>query len=835
MLARIIDAARGRFAPPAGGRSNIPAGGPLRTVATTLGWFGANALAAIAHLSFAFLGALLAGAAEPVAPLQLHTGMAMAVLLLFGAWLFPGLVLGALAGFYLSGVGVLAGLAASLGSMAALLAVAYALRVSVGPYRVFATARAALAFAVGVYAAAVLSATAGMLALAADPGQGAIQGRLAWLQWCLGDALGMLLVAPALLSWAQMGRGSRTAPAGVGGELLLITLLMVGIAYAVFHRVSLGLPDPHLLLYLQVPLLVWLVLRFPIHVVTTLLLGLGAVAYEGTLGAGGIGAVADAARLTTVHGFIAVTAVTALVLSAAFAERQIAQAELEAREAQLASLLDLFSDWYWEQDADLLFTRVTGEGLGRSGMRPADLLGRTGWQQPIFDVAAERWLALRTRVESRRPFQDLVLRRIGADHRLHYISISGMPVFSAQGRFRGYRGVAREVTGLVAAQQAVLESVRRLQRLIEASGDPIVMKDPQGCWQVANRAMLHLFGAELVDYVGLTDREMIARLPQRRQDLLRWGAGDDEVLSRHVALRMEERLVDRDGAQRVFDIIKAPATDDSGAYFGVVLRAREITRIKQAEVQQHRQLEELTVLRGQLEARVLARSAALAASNRELEAFSYSVSHDLRAPLRALDGFSRLLEEEYGGRLDDTGRQYVTRIRYACRRIDGLIDGLLRLSRIGQAEFHPRPVDLGALALDALRALQERDPQRTVAVDVALEGPIQADPGMCRQLLEQLLDNAWKFSAGCEPARIEVGEELQDGRRVFFVRDNGAGFDMAYAQQLFAPFQRLHGPSEFEGSGIGLAIAQRIVHRHGGRIWAQSAVGQGTTVYFTLA
>jgi light-regulated signal transduction histidine kinase (bacteriophytochrome) len=222
------------------------------------------------------------------------------------------------------------------------------------------------------------------------------------------------------------------------------------------------------------------------------------------------------------------------------------------------------------------------------------------------------------------------------------------------------------------------------------------------------------------------------------------------------------------------------------------------------------------------------------AANRELEAFSYSVAHDLRAPLRAVDGFSQLLAEALGEGIGAAERGYLERIRAGSRRMDRLIDDLLTLSRITRAELTRQPVDLGALAAQIGAELTRREPGRSVALEVAAGLTAAGDPSLLAILLENLLGNAWKFTGRVEAARVEVGRELSGGEAVFFVRDNGAGFDMAYAGKLFAPFQRLHSTREFEGTGVGLATAQRIVSRHGGRIWADAAVGRGAAFFFTL-
>jgi len=235
-----------------------------------------------------------------------------------------------------------------------------------------------------------------------------------------------------------------------------------------------------------------------------------------------------------------------------------------------------------------------------------------------------------------------------------------------------------------------------------------------------------------------------------------------------------------------------------------------------------------------LEQRVAERTAQLAAVNDELEAFAYSVSHDLRAPLRSVDGFAQALLEEYVGKLDAAGQDYLRRVRAASQHMGQLIDDLLNLSRLTRSELRMARVDLSRLARGVASELQTREPERRVDFQIADGVFVQGDRRLLRVALENLLGNAWKFTSGRPQARIEFGAKRDGEEPVYFVRDNGAGFDMAYADKLFGAFQRLHGVHEFEGTGIGLATVQRIIHRHGGRVWAEGTVGQGATLYFTL-
>lgn len=257
----------------------------------------------------------------------------------------------------------------------------------------------------------------------------------------------------------------------------------------------------------------------------------------------------------------------------------------------------------------------------------------------------------------------------------------------------------------------------------------------------------------------------------------------------------------------------------------------EIGRLAEAFDQMTRRLRQVY---HDLDQRIRDRTLQLEAANRELEAFAYSVSHDLRAPLRRIDGFSQAILEDCADRLDDEGRRYLHRVREGTRHMGELIDALLTLSRVTRSELNRSRVDLSVLAQEITRELQDTWPERTVSTIIEPEMWADADPRLLRIALENLFRNAWKFTRKNESARIEFATLEQDGKTVYFVADDGAGFDMRYAERLFGVFQRLHSTEEFEGTGVGLALVQRIVHRHGGEVWAEGAVDGGACVYFTL-
>jgi PAS domain S-box-containing protein len=269
---------------------------------------------------------------------------------------------------------------------------------------------------------------------------------------------------------------------------------------------------------------------------------------------------------------------------------------------------------------------------------------------------------------------------------------------------------------------------------------------------------------------------------------------------------------------------------------------RDITARKRAELA-HRESElqfqatqrQLRRLNEDLEERIRQRTALLEAANAELDAFCYSVSHDLRAPLRGIDGFSQALQEDCADQLGEQGRHYLERVRAGTQRMGLLIDDLLKLSRVSRGALNRVPLDLTAMARALVVDLRQRDPDRSVEVQVQDGLAALGDPGLVRVALGNLLDNAWKYTARAAQARIAFTRDPEAGRDdAFRVQDNGAGFDMRYADKLFTAFQRLHSAADFEGTGIGLAIVQRIIRRHGGRVWAEGAEGAGATFHFTL-
>lgn len=290
----------------------------------------------------------------------------------------------------------------------------------------------------------------------------------------------------------------------------------------------------------------------------------------------------------------------------------------------------------------------------------------------------------------------------------------------------------------------------------------------------------------------------------------------------------EDLFNNPNGELRIAQAAITAIRDASGAVEFFVVQATDITERKRAEAK-------IAQLNAELEGRVRERTAQLRAANMELESFSYSIAHDLRAPLSAIDGFSHLLEKSMDGPQADKPRHYLARIRAGVKQMGDLTDALLSLAHVSRIELQMSPIDLSQLALEVLQQCTEREPGRVVETSVQPGMTVVGDPRLLRQVMANLIGNAWKFTGRQARARIEVGRLVwADGAPVCFVRDNGVGFDMAYAHKLFGAFQRLHAPREFTGTGIGLANVHRIVTRHGGRVWAEATPDNGATFYFRL-
>lgn len=391
------------------------------------------------------------------------------------------------------------------------------------------------------------------------------------------------------------------------------------------------------------------------------------------------------------------------------------------------------------------------------------------------------------------------------------------PVRDETGRAREWVAAFVDVTDRRRAEQALRESESRFRAFADLAPVLIWMTDATGSCTYFNRAWLNMTGTSLAESLG--DGWLASVHPEDRAAV---ASRFREAFGQREPFRMEYRLRDKDGKDvRILD--EGVPVYVGKAFAGYIGSAMDITERHLAQTQEQRFREELAL-------RVAQRTEALARANAELEAFSYSVSHDLRAPVRAIDTFAAILEGEHAGQLDEDGRDLLRRLRSETTRMSHLIRDLLTLSRSARGDLRRETFDLSALASAAIGALRSRDPGRSVETHVEPGMRAYGDPELLRIVLDNLLSNAWKFTSKTPSARIEVG--MQDG--AFFVRDNGPGFDPDQAHRLFRPFQRLHAPTQFEGTGLGLATVARIVERHEGRVWGEGRPGKGATFWFTL-
>jgi PAS domain S-box-containing protein len=503
------------------------------------------------------------------------------------------------------------------------------------------------------------------------------------------------------------------------------------------------------------------------------------------------------------------------------AERERMDQELRNAHERAVELLESTSDAFFSVDRRYHVTYLNQEAERVLGRKREALMGRSLWAEFPEAVGSSFQHAYQRAMDSGRPVQFVEFY----PPLQAWFEIRAFPTRSGLSVF------FRDVSKRRAAEEALRESEERFRLLVEGVKDyALYALDSEGRITSWNTGAERLKGWKAEEIIG----QHFSRFypPEDRQS----DKPTRELRTAIEAGRYEEEgyRVRKDGTRFCAHVVLTPLWDAQGSLRGFAKVTRDVTARRAAEQALRESEQRYRLLASELELRVRERTAQLAETNRELEAFSYSVSHDLRAPLRGIDGFCQAVEEDEESTLSPAARGYLERVRRASARMGQLIDDLLSLSRLSRMGLRREPVDLTALAHAVVAELAAREPQRSVEVRVRPELRVDADPRLLRVLLGNLLGNAWKFTQRVERPRIELSASSQEGRTVYCVRDNGAGFDMKYADKLFSPFQRLHEAREFPGTGIGLAIVQRVVHRHGGQVWAESAPGQGAAFFFTF-
>lgn len=519
-------------------------------------------------------------------------------------------------------------------------------------------------------------------------------------------------------------------------------------------------------------------------------------------------------------------------LAQAWEETKRAEAALRESDRRFRVALQHAGITVFAQDRDL---RYIWAHNARFGFTEQTFLGRT--DADIFPPdEARRLMEIKRRViDSGQSFRgDVSLPVAGKTYTYDEII---EPVRDDQGHIVGLIGSAEDISERRQAEEAARKRTTTLAQAGELAHlgaweidivDPTDINANPLSW---SDEVYRIFGYQPGSVAVSNDLFFKHVHPDDRQ---RFADAVAKAVAERRDYSIEHRIIRPDGTERVVQERADLSFDESGTLVRILGAVQDITEQKLAQDALRRSEARYRALAAELEERVRRRTADLEAANKELEAFSYSVSHDLRAPLRSIDGFSKILLERYADQVDARGRDYLSRVRAASQRMAQLIDDILGLSRATRAEMRRGPVNLSEMAGEVLAELRKADPDRQVEAEIQPGVVANADPNLVRVVLDNLLGNAWKYTGHRPVAHIWFSAHVEAGERAYCIRDDGAGFDPAYADRLFTPFQRLHSEAEFPGTGIGLALVQRITRRHGGRVWAKGAVEKGATFCFTL-
>lgn len=491
-------------------------------------------------------------------------------------------------------------------------------------------------------------------------------------------------------------------------------------------------------------------------------------------------------------------------------------------EQRFRKLTELSSGWYWEQDTSFRYVLLSQNFSDCIGIAPSRVLGKT--REDLSTNDRDIQLAITAAQQAHQTFRDVTYRRILPDGSEKWYQTSGVPLFDAAGMFTGYLGTTKDMTALMRAQQAVVESERRYRLMFDLNPHPMWVFDAQSFgFLLVNQAACKQYGYSADEFMDMTIFDLhppseLTRLKAALEKSREPSDSGDWLHRRQSGALLTVRIITND-----IQFFDSPAR---------LVLALDIAELRQAETK-------TVKFNSQLEERVSTRTAELESMNRALESFSYSVAHDLRAPLRHINGYATLLQES-SARLPESTKRHLDIIAKTAEHMGNLIDAMLDLSRVSPVTFRLAPVDMNRLIDEVLIDGKREMGARTIQWSINELPSVIGDARLLRQVFINLVTNAVKFTARQANAAIEIGtdqqyrDQLRDGEAVIYVRDNGAGFDMAHSNKLFNAFQRLHTEDEFPGTGIGLATVSRIVERHGGRVWAEAQLGRGATFYVLL-
>jgi PAS domain S-box-containing protein len=523
--------------------------------------------------------------------------------------------------------------------------------------------------------------------------------------------------------------------------------------------------------------------------------------------------------------------------------RERAEEALRASEERFRVLFERAPSGIYERDLGGRYLRVNPRFCEITGYSPAELLARDVWDVTHPDDVPADLEQSRRLQAGEIPFYAMDKRFLHKDGHAAWASLTVSLVRDAGGKPLYAIGVVHDVTDRKRAEEAVRESESRHRRMFEYNqavmtnlAEGLYTVDTQGLVTYINPAAEALFGWSATELLGRKMHDVTHHHYPDGRPFPASECAELQVLQKGVSLRdYEDTFIRKDGTFFPVVYSASPLTAE-GKTVGIVVAFRDDSQRRQAERALRESEARVRRLNAELEERVRERTAELEAANKELEAFSYSVSHDLRAPLRTIDGFSRIVLRDCAGQLPADGREHLERVRDGARQMGQLVDDLLAFSRLGRQPITKRAVEPAPVVRQCLGELRGEQEGRRVEVTVGPLPRCRAEPALLKQVWINLLANALKYTRRREVARVEIGSRTGDGEGevVYYVKDNGVGFDMRYAHKLFGVFQRLHRAEEYEGTGVGLAIVQRIVHRHGGRVWAEAEPDRGATFYFTL-